>query len=111
MEILRCISHIRSVAVVTGDTKSTKLKMESASARYATMTSKLKIITKTTTKNTKIQADMKFLLLLIFPLLTSCTYNVSMACVQGTNSDVIDDNATPTANVRADVSAPVKLPM
>jgi hypothetical protein len=54
---------------------------------------------------------MKFLLLLIFPLLTSCTYNVSMACVQGTNSDVIDDNATPTANVRADVSAPVKLPM
>jgi hypothetical protein len=53
---------------------------------------------------------MKFLLMLIIPLLTSCTYNCSFACVQGSNSDVIDDNATPTANVRADVSAPLKVP-
>lgn len=53
----------------------------------------------------------KFIAILPLLFLAGCTYNCSFACVQGSNSDVIDDNQTPTANVRADVSTPVKLPM
>lgn len=33
--------------------------------------------------------------------LTGCSYNISMAHTEGTASDVIDDNATPTANTTA----------
>lgn len=53
---------------------------------------------------------MNLLCFLIIPLLAGCTYNVSIANAQGTNSDLIDDTQTPSTSVRADISAPVKVP-
>ena len=40
-------------------------------------------------------------------MLIQCTYNVSMANVQGKNSDVIDETATPTTTVDTALSAPL----
>lgn len=39
---------------------------------------------------------MKYLLMLSMLLLTSCTYNISMAHTEGQATDVIDDNLTNT---------------
>jgi hypothetical protein len=51
---------------------------------------------------------MKKLLLAVSVLLTSCTYNVSMAHTEGTASDVIDDNQSNEPNVSPSVTIPVK---
>lgn len=40
-------------------------------------------------------------------MLMQCTYNVSMANAQGTNSDVIDDVTTPTTTVDTALTAPL----
>ena len=47
---------------------------------------------------------MKILTLLLLLLLTSCSYNISMAHTEGTASDVIDDNMSNTPS--AEVSLP-----
>lgn len=50
---------------------------------------------------------MKYLLLSLMCLLSSCTYNVSMAHTQGTADDVIDDTASNTPNVSPTVTVPL----
>jgi hypothetical protein len=51
---------------------------------------------------------MKKLILLILPLLASCTYSITMVHTEGEASDVVDDTTTPTANVSPTVSIPTK---
>jgi hypothetical protein len=50
---------------------------------------------------------MKFLILPLMCLLTSCTYNVSMAHTSGYADDVIDDTASNTPNVSPTVTVPL----
>jgi len=50
---------------------------------------------------------MKYLLLSLMCLLSSCTYNVSMAHTQGTADDVIDDTASNTPNISPNVTVPL----
>jgi hypothetical protein len=51
---------------------------------------------------------MKIFLLLVCILLSSCSFNVSMAHTQGTATDVIDDTAsnTPKTDISPDISIP-----
>lgn len=39
-------------------------------------------------------------------ILTSCTYNISMANTSGKADDVIDETATNTPNISPDISLP-----
>ena len=50
---------------------------------------------------------MKYLLISLICLLSSCTYNVSMAHTEGTADDVIDDTASNTPNVSPTVTIPL----
>lgn len=50
---------------------------------------------------------MKYFLISLMCLLSSCTYNVSMAHTQGTADDVIDDTASNTPNVSPVVTVPL----
>lgn len=50
---------------------------------------------------------LKTLLLSMLSLMTSCTYNVSMAHTSGTADDVIDDTASNTPNVSPTVTVPL----
>ncbi len=52
----------------------------------------------------------KILLFSTLAILTSCSYNISMAHTQGTAEDVIDDNAsnTPTTDISPNLNIPVK---
>lgn len=54
----------------------------------------------------------KMILFIILSLITlsSCTYTISMVHTEGQASDVIDETATPTANVSPQVTIPAKLP-
>lgn len=47
----------------------------------------------------------KTILLLLLCLITSCTYNVSMAHTEGTATDTIDDAATNTPTVSPTITA------
>lgn len=49
---------------------------------------------------------MKYFLMCFLFLLSSCTYNVSMAHTSGTADDVIDDTASNTPNVSPTVTVP-----
>lgn len=49
----------------------------------------------------------KFFLLMTIAVLSSCTYNVSMAHTEGQAEDVIDDNLTNEPDVSPSFSAPV----
>lgn len=49
---------------------------------------------------------MKFLLISLMFLMTSCTYNISMAHTEGSASDVIDDTQTNSPDVSPTVSIP-----
>jgi aconitase A len=53
----------------------------------------------------KIKSLIKSSIFLI--ILTSCTFNVSMAHTSGTAADVIDDTATNTPNVSPTVTIPM----
>ena len=50
---------------------------------------------------------MKYLIILCFFSLSSCTYNISMAHTEGTANDVIDDTATNTPDVSPTVTIPL----
>jgi hypothetical protein len=50
---------------------------------------------------------MKYLLVSMMCLLSSCTYNVSMAHTSGVADDVIDDNASNTPNIAPTVTVPL----
>lgn len=50
---------------------------------------------------------MKYILISLMCLLSSCTYNVSMAHTSGIADDVIDDTATNTPNVSPTVTVPL----
>ena len=51
---------------------------------------------------------MKFILISIACLMSSCTYNISIAHTEGTASDVIDDTASNTPNVAPVLTIPLK---
>lgn len=50
---------------------------------------------------------MAYLLLIVMSVLSSCTYNVSMAHTSGSAEDVIDDTASNTPNVAPTVTVPL----
>lgn len=50
---------------------------------------------------------MKYILLSLMCLLSSCTYNVSMAHTEGVADDVIDDTATNTPDISPTVTIPL----
>ena len=52
---------------------------------------------------------MNYNKLIILMFLNGCTYNVSMANAQGTNSDMIDDTNTPSTQVHTDMTIPSKV--
>lgn len=49
---------------------------------------------------------MKLILCLMVILLSSCTYNISMAHTEGTATDTIDDTASNQPNVSPNVTIP-----
>lgn len=52
---------------------------------------------------------MKYLLISILGFMSACTYtNVSMAHTEGTASDVIDDTASSTPTISANLEIPLK---
>lgn len=51
--------------------------------------------------------SMKYFLFSIMCLLSSCTYNVSMAHTEGTATDTIDDTASNTPNVSPNITVPL----
>jgi hypothetical protein len=53
---------------------------------------------------------MKYILLLA-PLLSSCTYSITMVHTEGTASDVVDEQQTPSTNVSPNVSLPTSVPI
>lgn len=50
---------------------------------------------------------MKYLFLSFMCILSSCTYNVSMAHTSGMADDVIDDTASNTPNVSPTLNIPI----
>ena len=53
---------------------------------------------------------MKKLIWLIPLFLASCTYTITQVHTEGTASDVVDEAATPTANISPTVTIPTNLP-
>jgi len=51
---------------------------------------------------------MKYIVLLA--LLSSCTYSITMVHTEGTASDVVDEQQTPSTNVSPNVSLPTSVP-
>lgn len=52
---------------------------------------------------------MKIIEAIILTMLTcSCTISINMVSTKGTASDVIDETQSPTNDLKADVSVPVK---
>jgi len=50
---------------------------------------------------------MKYLMTSLMLLLTSCTYNISMAHTEGLAQDVIDDTASNTPDISPEISLPL----
>ncbi len=51
---------------------------------------------------------MKIFLCCILLLLSSCTYSVILNHTQGQATDLIDENQTPTADIRPNIAVPLK---
>lgn len=45
-----------------------------------------------------------FVLIALISIMASCTYSINMIHTQGTASDVVDENQTPTADISAPIS-------
>lgn len=46
---------------------------------------------------------IKLMSLLVIGMLTSCTYSITMVHTEGSASDVVDEQQTPTADVKPDI--------
>ena len=51
---------------------------------------------------------MKYALISILALLSSCTYSITMVHTEGTASDVVDEQQTPSTTVSPNLTVPVK---
>ena len=51
---------------------------------------------------------MKYALISILALLSSCTYSITMVHTEGQASDVVDEQQTPSTTVSPTVSIPAK---
>jgi len=54
------------------------------------------------------ESIMKYALISILALLSSCTYSITMVHTEGTASDVVDEQQTPSTTVSPNLTVPVK---